>query len=78
MVETMDDLRAIDVNILNLGQYLQPGRTQLSVKRFWKPEDFDRLKRIALDRGFLRCDSGPFVRSSYHAEEQTVLTSCPN
>jgi lipoic acid synthetase len=78
VVETMDDLRAIDVNILNLGQYLQPGRTQLSVKRFWKPEEFDRLKRIALERGFLRCDSGPFVRSSYHAEEQTVLTSCPN
>ena len=75
--EAMDDLLAIGVDILNLGQYLQPGRTQLRVKRFWEPEEFDRLKRIALDRGFRRCDSGPFVRSSYHAEEQTIGAACP-
>ena len=77
VVEVMDDLRAVDVDILNLGQYLQPGRTQLRVKRFWRPDEFDRLKRIALDRGFRHCDSGPFVRSSYHAEEQAVAAACP-
>ena len=77
VVEAMDDLRAIGVDILNLGQYLQPGRTQLRVKRFWRPDEFARLKRIALDRGFRRCDSGPFVRSSYHAEEQAVAAACP-
>ena len=77
VVEAMDDLRANGVDILNLGQYLQPGRTQLRVKRFWRPDEFDRLKLIALDRGFRHCDSGPFVRSSYHAEEQAVATACP-
>ena len=77
VVEAMDDLRANGVDILNLGQYLQPGRTQLRVKRFWRPDEFDRLKRIALDLGFRHCDSGPFVRSSYHAEEQAVAAACP-
>ena len=77
VVEAMDDLRAVDVDILNLGQYLQPGRTQLRVKRFWRPDEFDRLKLIALDRGFRHCDAGPFVRSSYHAEEQAVAAACP-
>ena len=77
VVEAMDDLRANGVDILNLGQYLQPGRTQLRVKRFWRPDEFDRLKRIALDRGFRHCDAGPFVRSSYHAEEQAVAAACP-
>lgn len=72
VVEAMDDLREVDVNILNIGQYLQPGRTQLSVKRFWRPDEFDRLRRIALDKGFGSCVSGPFVRSSYHAEEQAL------
>ena len=77
VVEAMDDLRAVGVDILNLGQYLQPGRTQLRVKRFWRPDEFDRLKGVALDRGFRHCDSGPFVRSSYHAEEQAVAAACP-
>ena len=72
VVEAMADLRAAGVDILNLGQYLQPGRTQLRVKRFWRPDEFDRLRRIALDRGFRSCDAGPFVRSSYHAEEQAL------
>ena len=72
VVEAMDDLRSAGVDILNLGQYLQPGRTQLRVKRFWRPYEFDRLRRIALDRGFRSCAAGPFVRSSYHAEEQAM------
>lgn len=75
VVAAMADLRAAGVDILNLGQYLQPGRTQLRVKRFWRPDEFARLRRIALDRGFRSCDAGPFVRSSYHAEEQAA--ACP-
>lgn len=76
VVAAMDDLRAAGVDILNLGQYLQPGRTQLRVKRFWRPDEFARLRRIALDRGFRSCDAGPLVRSSYHAEEQAAA-ACP-
>ncbi len=72
VIETMDDLRFVGVDILNLGQYLQPGRTQLRVKRFWRPDEFDRLRNVALSKGFTSCSSGPFVRSSYHAEEQVL------
>ena len=75
VVEAMDDLRRAGVDILNLGQYLQPGRTQLRVKRFWRPDEFERLRRIALDKGFGSCASGPFVRSSYHAEEQAAAAT---
>ena len=61
------------------GSTCSRGRTQLRVKRFWRPDEFARLKRVALDRGFRHCDSGPFVRSSYHAEEQAVAVgaACP-
>ncbi len=65
--EAMDDLLHHGVAILNLGQYLQPSRTHLPVQRYWNPEDFDRLRETALTKGFTHCDSGPLVRSSYHA-----------
>ena len=67
---TMDDLRLHKVDILNLGQYLQPTRTHLAVQRWWRPEEFAALKREALQRGFRHCDSGALVRSSYHAGQQ--------
>lgn len=67
--EAMDDLLNHGVSILNLGQYLQPTRTHLPVQRYWRPEEFDHLRRRALDKGFVHCDSGPLVRSSYHAGE---------
>lgn len=73
VLKTMDDLRAVGVEIINLGQYLQPGRTNLPVLRYWEPEEFDELKSAALDRGFLHCESGPMVRSSYHAGDQYQL-----
>ena len=69
ILETMDDLRAISVDILTLGQYLRPTRNHLPVERFVAPEDFDRYRREALKRGFLECVSGPLVRSSYRAEQ---------
>jgi lipoic acid synthetase len=69
ILETMDDLRAIGVDILTLGQYLRPTRNHLPVERFVTPEDFDRYREEALRRGFLECVSGPLVRSSYRAEQ---------
>ena len=69
VLEAMDDLRDHDIQILNLGQYLQPSRTHLPVQRYWMPEEFDELRERAMERGFVHCDAGPLVRSSYHAGE---------
>jgi lipoyl synthase len=68
--QTLDDLRSCAVDVVNIGQYLQPTRNHIPVRRYWTPEEFTRLKGIALDKGFLYCESGPFVRSSYHADTQ--------
>jgi lipoyl synthase len=65
----MAELRAHEVDILTLGQYLQPTLKQLPVERFITPEDFKRWEALALDMGFLYCASGPLVRSSYKAGE---------
>jgi lipoic acid synthetase len=70
VVQAMHDLRAAGTDMLNLGQYLQPGRTQLPVVRYWPPEDFARLRVLALRLGFRHCEAGPLVRSSYHAGQQ--------
>ncbi|HUJ77221.1 MAG TPA: lipoyl synthase [bacterium] len=70
ILQTFDDLRAADTDIVNLGQYLQPTRTNIPVQRYWTPEEFADLRDEALKRGFLHCESGPMVRSSYHAGEQ--------
>ncbi len=68
IAESMDDLRGSGVDILTLGQYLQPTRHHLRVERFVPPDEFDRYREWALARGFLECVSGPLVRSSYRAE----------
>ena len=70
ILAAMDDLREAGVEIVNLGQYLQPSRTHLPVVSYRHPDEFAELKREALDRGFLHCESGPMVRSSYHAGDQ--------
>ncbi len=70
ILETMDDLRSVGVSVLNLGQYLQPARTNVSVERYYEPKEFARLREQALRRGFSHCEAGPLVRSSYHAGEQ--------
>jgi hypothetical protein len=67
--QTMDDLRAHEVDLLTLGQYLQPTARHLPVERFVSPEQFDRYRDWALERGFRECVSGPLVRSSYRAEQ---------
>ena len=70
ILETMDDLRANRVDILTIGQYLQPTRKHLRIERYYTPEEFARLKEEGLKRGFSHVESGPLVRSSYHAHEQ--------
>jgi len=64
----MDDLRAAGTDLLAIGQYLQPTRAQLPVRRYWTPEEFAALREEALRRGFAACEAGPWVRSSYRAE----------
>ena len=70
VIEVMRDMREHDVQMLTLGQYLQPSRDHLPVKRFVTPEEFDELHDIAMELGFKHAASGPMVRSSYHADLQ--------
>nr|WP_260448782.1 lipoyl synthase [Listeria booriae] len=70
LLETMDDLLAHGVEILTIGQYLQPSKKHYPVDRYYDPREFRELKRIARKKGFIHCESGPMVRSSYHADEQ--------
>ena len=68
ILETMDDLRAIGVDILTLGQYLRPTQNHLPVEQYVTPEDFNRYREIGLEKGFMEVPSGPMVRSSYRAD----------
>ncbi|MCL6586265.1 MAG: lipoyl synthase [Anoxybacillus sp.] len=70
IIEAMDDLRANNVDILTIGQYLQPTKKHLKVEKYYHPHEFMELKEIALSKGFSHCEAGPLVRSSYHADEQ--------
>ncbi|MDR2954268.1 MAG: lipoyl synthase [Prevotella sp.] len=68
IIELMDDLRSAGCSVFTMGQYLQPTRKHLPVEAYIHPDEFNRLKNIALDTGFEYVESGPLVRSSYHAE----------
>jgi len=68
IIQTMKDLRIANVNFLTIGQYLQPTKNHAVIKKYYTPKAFDDLRRIALDLGFEHVESGPLVRSSYHAE----------
>ena len=70
LVATLRDLRAVGVAILTIGQYLRPSEKHLPMARYYRPVEFAELKRIALDLGFGHVESGPLVRSSYHAHQQ--------
>jgi lipoic acid synthetase len=70
IVEVLHDLRRVDCQILTVGQYLRPTIAHLPMARYYTPDEFRELKRIALDLGFGHVESGPLVRSSYHAHEQ--------
>lgn len=69
IIRTMRDLRAVDCDVLTLGQYLQPAERRLPVEKFYTPEEFAEFKRVGLEMGFRYVESGPLVRSSYHAHE---------
>ncbi|HHW37819.1 MAG TPA: lipoyl synthase [Bacillales bacterium] len=70
IIGTMTDLRIHDVDILTIGQYLQPSKKHLLVEKYYHPDEFTELKKIAFEKGFKHCEAGPLVRSSYHADEQ--------
>jgi lipoyl synthase len=70
IIETMDDLRASNVDIMAIGQYLQPSKKHLKVQKYYHPDEFAELRKIAMEKGFSHCEAGPLVRSSYHADEQ--------
>ena len=69
VIETMQDLRSVEVDILTLGQYLQPTPKHAEVKDFITPEKFDEYQKLGIEMGFRFVESGPLVRSSYHAEK---------
>lgn len=75
VVDVMGDLAELKVDILTIGQYLQPSQKHLPIERYYPPEEFDALKKIGLDLGFRWVESGPLVRSSYHAEQQVRALS---
>ena len=68
LLDCMDDLREADVDVLTLGQYLQPTSNHLPVERFVTPDEFERYREWGLEKGFKEVVSGVFVRSSYRAE----------
>jgi lipoic acid synthetase len=75
LLVAMRDLRAQDVDILTLGQYLRPSAEHLPVARWYTPQEFAELKQHGLEMGFRHVEAGPLVRSSYHAWEQVVAAA---
>lgn len=69
VLKTMEDLRGVDLNIVTIGQYLQPSKRHLPVKEFITPEQFKKYETIGLEMGFRHVESGPLVRSSYKAQK---------
>ncbi len=69
IIETLKDLRAVNCERITLGQYLRPSLAHIPVQRYWTPKEFDKLAEIAKELGFKTINSGPLVRSSYHAKE---------
>jgi lipoic acid synthetase len=70
VIEVMKDLRAVDVDILTLGQYLRPSDEHIALDRYYTPDEFSHLREVGMSLGFRHVESGPLVRSSYHAWEQ--------
>jgi lipoic acid synthetase len=74
LIEVFRDLGGRGVDILTVGQYLRPSKDHLPMTRYYEPEEFVHLKKEALKFGFRHVESGPLVRSSYHAHEQAEAT----
>jgi len=69
IIQVMDDLRSAEVDFLTIGQYLQPTTKHHPLERYYKPEEFEELKTMAISKGFLLVSSSPLTRSSYHADD---------
>ena len=74
LIQVMHDMREHDIDMITLGQYLQPSRDHLPVERFVHPDEFEEYRQIAEQLGFKSVASGPLVRSSYHADKQVDLS----
>jgi len=70
VIQVMKDMRAHNIDMITLGQYLQPSREHLALERYVHPDEFKEYAVLAKEMGFVRVASGPMVRSSYHADEQ--------
>ena len=73
LLETMEDLRKTECDILTVGQYLSPSSRHLPIQRYYTPEEFEEIKEAGTEMGFRHVEAGPLVRSSYHAGEQARL-----
>ena len=73
LLETMQDIRDANCDLLTVGQYLSPTSRHLPIQRYYTPEEFEELKVAGMEMGFRHVESGPLVRSSYHAREQAQL-----
>jgi lipoic acid synthetase len=74
LLEVFQDLAAVNVDILTIGQYLRPSKDHLPMTRYYHPDEFRFMKEEAMKMGFRHVESGPLVRSSYHAHEQAEST----
>jgi lipoic acid synthetase len=72
VVQTMQDLHDSRVDVITIGQYLQPSKKHLQVQRFVHPDEFKELREIGYNMGFDYVESGPLVRSSYHSEKHVI------
>lgn len=72
VIQTMKDLRAVNCEVMTIGQYLQPSRKNLEVIEYIKPAVFENYQKVGLEMGFRYVESGPLVRSSYHAEKHVI------
>ena len=73
VLDTMRDIRSQGTDILTIGQYLRPSPQHLPIERYWTPEEFEELRVAGMAMGYAHVESGPLVRSSYHAERHTTL-----
>jgi lipoic acid synthetase len=72
VIQVMDDLRNVGCEVMTIGQYLQPTRNHLPVLEYIRPEQFEKYRQIGIELGFRHVESGPLVRSSYHAEKHVL------
>jgi lipoic acid synthetase len=75
LLDVFGNMRAHDIDVLTVGQYLRPSKKHAEVARYYRPEEFVHLKQRAMEMGFAHVEAGPMVRSSYHADEQVPVAS---